>query len=263
MTPHSSRPPDTQKSRSGLLDTILLPPVSGILSYFLARSTRLILLEREIKSTSGDYRRFLKAEVPKFKTHYKKKMSLLIEVSQRDPAVTFGQRLLVRFTVMTIAIYRALLELDVDRTEARAAMADATWRIYSAMISITSWPVRLTTRDPSKRLRRTVKILLWFPFKLTGTPGYAANVWQDGDQFFTHFTHCPPQSFVRRLEALQGGFGDLEAFQQSWCRYDFPGADIIAGDAKRGHYSRRKTLSHGDFVCDMCWKGQPRKEKLR
>ena len=47
--------------------------------------------------------------------------------------------------------------------------------------------------------------------------------------------------------------GDMQAFRESWCRYDWPGADIIAGDGARGHYRRRQTLSHGDAVCDMRW----------
>lgn len=214
------------------------------------------MMQRELRFSSGDRRRFSKTAFPVFKTAYVKAISDIQSVSNHDPATTLGQRILVRFTVLTTAVYRALLVLEVQRPDARAVMADATWKLYRLMVAMTSWPVRLTTRNPSKRLRRTVKILLWFPFKPTGAPGYAAKVWQDGDQFFTHFTHCPPQSFVRRLEEMQGDFGDLEAFRESWCRFDFPGADIIAGDGERGHHSRRRTLSDGDAVCDMCWKGQ-------
>lgn len=46
------------------------------------------------------------------------------------------------------------------------------------------------------------------------------------------------------------------ALRQSWCRYDSPGADIIAADGQRGHYRRPRTLSAGDPVFDMCWKAR-------
>ena len=78
----------------------------------------------------------------------------------------------------------------------------------------------------------------------------------DGELFFTHWTHCPPQSFVRRLVETHGDRGELEAFYLSWCLYDWPGADLLAGDAAHGHYTRPHTMSRGDDVCDMCWSGR-------
>jgi hypothetical protein len=52
-----------------------------------------------------------------------------------------------------------------------------------------------------------------------------------------------------------GDRGELEAFYQSWCLYDWPAADILAGGraGEHGHYERPHTLSQGDSVCDMCW----------
>jgi hypothetical protein len=104
-------------------------------------------------------------------------------------------------------------------------------------------------------MAHTLGALMRFPFSSPGRPGYEARVWSDGDGYHTHFTHCPPQSFVRRLVDEQGDHGELDAFYRSWCLYDWPGADLIAADGQRGHYARPHTLSRGDSVCDMCWSG--------
>ena len=49
--------------------------------------------------------------------------------------------------------------------------------------------------------------------------------------------------------------GPHEAFYQSWCLYDWPAADLLAGARVHDgtHYRRPHTLSRGDAVCDMCW----------
>ena len=79
---------------------------------------------------------------------------------------------------------------------------------------------------------------------------------REGDQIHTHWTHCPPQAFVRELVQAVGDRGEVEAFRRSWCEYDWPGADLIAADGRSGHYERTHTLSEGDSVCDMCWRGR-------
>ncbi|WP_243614772.1 L-2-amino-thiazoline-4-carboxylic acid hydrolase [Shimia aestuarii] len=96
-------------------------------------------------------------------------------------------------------------------------------------------------------------MLLWFPFNAPGAPGYEVRATREGDDILTHFTHCPPQSFARRLSEEINDPKVLEVFRRSWCTYDWLGADLIAGDGCRGHYRRKQTLSHGDPVCDMCW----------
>ena len=105
-----------------------------------------------------------------------------------------------------------------------------------------------------RRIRpNTVNAPLRFPFIAPGVPGYAVDSKIEGEDIFTYFTHCPLQTFVRRLSEDMGDPDALEAFRASWCLYDWAGADVIAGDGRRGHYRREHTLSHGDPVCDMCW----------
>ncbi|WP_448325919.1 hypothetical protein [Sulfitobacter sp. M13] len=168
----------------------------------------------------------------------------------------FGNRLMVELAVFTSAAYRVLLDAGVAPPTARQLVADTGWVVYARMIALSSLPFRLVTRDPARRLQWTIKSLLRFPFSAPGAPGYGVETYLDGDDIITNFTHCPPQSFVRALVAARGDRGDLEAFFASWCQYDWPGADIIAGDGERGHHARTQTLSRGDPRCDMCWKAK-------
>lgn len=109
------------------------------------------------------------------------------------------------------------------------------------------------------RLRRTIRLLLRFPFSAGEPNGYQVETLVEGDRLYTHWTRCPPQQAVRRIIGEHGDRGDLEMFAESWCRYDWPGADLIAADGRSGHYTRARTLSRGDAVCDMCWRGTPEK----
>lgn len=167
-----------------------------------------------------------------------------------------GNRLMVELAVYTTAAYRALLEAGLSQISARSTVADIGWEIYAKLLRLNSLPFRLVTRDSGRRLRGTIGLLLRFPFNASGAPGYAVETRREGEDLLTYWTHCPPQSFVRALVAESGDRGDLDAFYESWCQYDWPGADIIANDGRRGHYERRRTLSRGDPVCDMCWKAQ-------
>lgn len=165
----------------------------------------------------------------------------------------YGNRLMVELAVYTSACDRLLRRNGVAPASAREVLADLGWDVYRRMLALASLPARLATRDPGRRLRWTIRLLLRFPFSAPGAPGYAVETRIEGEDILTHFTHCPPQTYVRRLSVETGDSHALEAFRASWCRYDWPGADLIAADGQRGHYSRRLTLSHGDPVCDMCW----------
>ena len=163
---------------------------------------------------------------------------------------------MVELAVFTAAAYRALLDCGLSREAARNALADMGWLVYTWMLRLSSLPFRLVTRDPGRRVRGTIRLLLRFPFNAPGAPGYEVEAHREGDDLVTNWTRCPPQSFMRELIAKTGDHGDLDAFYESWCLYDWPGADLIASDGRRGHYARRQTLSRGDPVCDMCWKAQ-------
>jgi hypothetical protein len=169
---------------------------------------------------------------------------------------SFGNRLMVELAIYTIACDRILRNQGIAPTSARQVVADLGWVVYRRMLALTSLPFRLVTRNPGRRLRWTIRLLLRFPFNASGVPGYAVDSRIESDDILTYFTHCPPQSFARRLSEQRGDPDALETFRTSWCLYDWAGADVIAADGRRGHYRRAHTLSHGDAVCDMCWVSQ-------
>lgn len=225
---------------------------------FLARAGRQTLVARQLTMRDGSTERWLKPEIRAFIRDLPGVAGQVRKSAYLDDLPTRGSRLMVELSVLTIAAYRLMLSRGVHPDDARRAVADIGWRVYLFGLRLTSLPFRLTSRDPGKRLRRTLRMLLRFPFNGGGAPGYEVVVSENGSDTLTHFTHCPPQSFVRRLVEEQGDKGDLDAFYESWCLYDWPCADAIAADGKRGHYQRPKTLSRGDTVCDMCWRASPR-----
>lgn len=170
-----------------------------------------------------------------------------------DRLPTWGSRLNVVMAVVTTAAYREMLDRGVARDYAATLVADVGWKIYAWMLTASAIPARLFARSPVRRLGWTLKLLMWFPFSAPGKPAYEVRTWSDGERVFTHWTHCPPQTFVRALVAREEDRGELDAFYRSWCLYDWAAADLLAGDGERGHYERPHTLSRGDAVCDMCW----------
>ena len=245
--------------RSGLRD-VLWTIIRRMILTTLRRSASRVLLTREISEYGRASRRWLPPDVDRFMTKVAAVADDLRPVANLDALPKAGNRLMVEMAVFTSAAYRVLLDEGVPADGARALVADVGWDYYARLLRLTSLPFRLTSRDPGLRLRRTIRLLLWFPFSAPGAPGYAVDVRTEDPDILTYFTHCPPQTFVRTLIATQGDRGDLEAFRQSWCKYDWPGADLIADDGKRGHYVRRQTLSAGDPRCDMCWAARGHEE---
>ena len=225
----------------------------GFLRRVVSRAARRVLMDRALADIDGNRLRWLRPEIDRFLGTLEAEATALRPGAKLDALPSFGNRLMVELAVYTAACDRVLRRHGIAPASAREVVADLGWNVYRRMLATASLPVRLATRDPGRRLRWTIGMLLQFPFNAPGAPGYAVETRAEGEEFLTHFTHCPPQSYVRRLSEETGDSDALEAFRQSWCLYDWAGADIIAGDGERGHYRRRRTLSHGDSVCDMCW----------
>ncbi len=228
-----------------------------VLVFYMGRAARRVLMTREFLTSDGTRHRWLRSDLDEFLTALRPELDALRPIAEFDKLAHTGNRIMVELAVMTIAAYRVLCQLGIQPADARAAIADTGWNIYAEQLRLASLPFRLTSRDPGLRLQRTIRLLLRFPFSAPGAPGYAVKSWIEDGNIHTHFSHCPPQTFVRELIAQQGDHGELQAFSDSWCQYDWPGADLIAGDGQRGHYARPRTLSGGDSVCDMCWAARP------
>lgn len=224
-----------------------------LIGRIVVRTARRGLAMRGLRDTEGHEVRWLAPEIEAFVVAMTEEAVRLRPHALQAELPTFGSQLMVEMAIWTMAADRSLRACAIVPETARQVVADLGWDIYRRMLALSALPARLLTRDSGRRLRWTIRALLVFPFAPSGAPGYAVRVSRDGDDLLTHFTHCPPQSFVRRMAWAEDDADSLETFRQSWCRYDWPGADVVAGDGERGHYRRRRTLSHGDPVCDMCW----------
>lgn len=217
------------------------------------RTARRELEHRQLVKADGTEVRWLATQTGAFMDTLDDEVNRLLARAKLETLPGFGNQLMVEMAAWTAAADRALRRHDISPVSARVVVSDLGWRIYRRMLGLTSAPFRLVTRDPGRRLRWTIRTLLIFPFNAPGAPGYEAVTRREGDNILTHFTCCPPQSFIRRIAEEDDDAHTLETFRQSWCMYDWPGSDLIAADGQRGHYRRRQTLSHGDSVCDMCW----------
>lgn len=227
--------------------------ISCVIWWIVWRTCRRHLLIREIRLATGENVRWLAPDCDGFRDTLADEIETLRADGHPARELTGGSRLMAELALFTVAADLAFRRAGVAADCSRDIVADIGWDLYRRMLLLTSLPIRLVTRDPGRRLRWTLGVLLFFPFRPVGAPGYAADLGWESGQVRTHFTCCPPQSLARRVSVQRGDRNVLEAFRQSWCRYDWVGADLIAGDTRRGHYSRSHTLSGGDTVCDMCW----------
>ena len=227
------------------------------------RSARQILKGRLLDLNEPQTGRWLESDIKEYLKQTWVRSDLLMPVAELDNLPTYGNRHNVFLAVITTAAYQEMIARGVPSEYAKTLVGDLGWKVYNWMLTIVSMPFRVIIRDPAKRMERILRALMVFPFSAPGAPGYEVKVWTEGSDTYTHWTHCPPQTFVRRLIELNGDQGELEAFFKSWCLYDWPGADVLADDGQHGHYSRPHTLSRGDSVCDMCWHGCAQTGKKR
>lgn len=225
----------------------------GVARMLVRRASREALQGRLIDPDAPERGRWLRADVRDFRRATWRRVDALLPAARLGALPSFGNRLNVFMAVVTTAAYRELLDRGVAPDYAMTLVADLGWKIYAWMLGAAALPARLLTRTRQRQLERTLALLMRFPFSAPGRPGYEVEVWSDGDGIHTHWTHCPPQAFVRSLVESEDDRGDLEAFRRSWCLYDWAGADLLVGDGERGHYARAHTMSAGDPVCDMCW----------
>ena len=229
----------------------------------LRRTCHRHLANRALHNEGGGTMRWLWQDRNRFLETLDRVVEEMRETAELHALPNGGSRLMVELAVYTVAADAALRRHGISVDCAHSVVADIGWDLYSRMLRLSSLPARIVSRDAGRTLRWTIRTLLVFPFRPVGAPGYEARVFREGDDLQTHFTHCPPQSFAHRAATRLEDPELLEAFRQSWCLYDWPGADIIASDGRRGHYRRPNTLSAGDPVCDMCWRARGARPSAR
>lgn len=134
----------------------------------------------------------------------------LVGYAELDEMERRGNRLNVRLAVLTIALYRALLDAGVPRGHACDLVADAGWGLYDISARTLAAAARFRSRDQQQQINTVIRWLLRFPFSAPGRPGYEVEVQATSDAIYTNWTWCPPQAFVRRLVAEDEDRGDLK-----------------------------------------------------
>lgn len=239
--------------RASVVLRLWLRAVRILVRLLVERAARQALEGRLLDPEDPRRGRWLRSDVGSLLEATWRRVDALVPAARLEELPTYGNRLNVVLAVVTTAAYRELLERGVSREYATDLVADLGWKVYARMVAVSSLPARLLTRSPRRRLETTLRLLMRFPFSAPGSPGYEVRAWREGERFFTHWTHCPPHTFVRSLVEAGEDRGELEAFYRSWCLYDWAAADLLVGDGEHGHYERPHTLSRGDPVCDMCW----------
>ncbi|MDK9556872.1 hypothetical protein QQF73_04485 [Marinobacter sp. M216] len=244
-----------QNKKMSLLNRTFIGGCKRIFKPIFRRSARQVLKGRLLDLEEPERGRWLESDVKEYLKQTWTRSDLLMPIAELDHLPTFGNRLTVFLSVITTAAYQEMMARGVPSEYAKTLVGDLGWKVYNWMLTAVSMPFRVTSRNPARRMERVLRALMVFPFSAPGAPGYEVKVWTEGSNTHTHWTHCPPQTFVRRVIELNGDQGELDAFFKSWCLYDWPGADVIANDGQHGHYTRLHTLSRGGSVCDMCWHG--------
>jgi hypothetical protein len=219
--------------------------------WFTRRQLRRRLGGRSIDPAAPEHGRLTRRDIDAVAERAFRGFDDLVGFAALDDIERRGNRLNVRLAVLTVALYRALLDVGVPRSHAYDLVADAGWGLYEIGARPLVAAARFRSRDQQQRVSTAIRWLLRFPFSAPGRPGYEVEVCEADDAIYTNWTWCPPQAFVRRLVAEDEDRGDLEAFRRSWCAYDWAFNDRLASGT--GDYSRPHTMSYGDTHCDMRW----------
>ena len=161
------------------------------------------LAYRTLQLTHGDTVRWVSGDINGFLETLEletAKMRANAELSKNPNA---GSRLMVELAVYTAAADAALRAYGGATASAHWVMADIGWNLYRRMLVLSSLPSRMISRGPERRLCWTLGGLLIFPFRPVGTPGYEAQIFRNGKNIHTRFTHCPPQTLALRM--VSGG----------------------------------------------------------
>ncbi|MCB1326808.1 MAG: hypothetical protein KDK35_16355 [Leptospiraceae bacterium] len=216
------------------------------------RAARQALEGRLVAPGSPQAGRWLRRDVQAYLGTVWSEVDRLAAEANLEQLPTLGNRHNVFLAVVTTAAYRCLVNQGSAPDYSMLLVGDVGWKVYERLLRLAAFPFRIVTRSRQRRVELTLRSLMIFPFSAPGAPGYEVKAWASEEGFHTHWTHCPPYAFARGIDKKYKK-GELEAFYRSWCLYDWAAADVLVDDGKKGHYTRPKTLSRGDRVCDMCW----------
>ncbi|MBE0409196.1 MAG: hypothetical protein IBX69_05620 [Anaerolineales bacterium] len=158
---------------------------------------------------------------------------------------TLGNRHNVLLGVLTHALYRALLDVGLEKGYVTELVSDLMWKAYEQWIGLPRAFARLTTQDPQEQMNKMLNMFLRYPFN---PPGYDCKILAKTDVFVQDVYRFPVYEYFK-------SHSKEEFMLNTWCTQDFALAQVMT---EGGSYERSHTLAAGDKVCDMKWYGKPR-----
>jgi hypothetical protein len=155
---------------------------------------------------------------------------------------TFGGQQMVRGAVGAVAIYRALRDFGIEKPYAIKLGGDIGYQFYKSTSDPLRWVARLFARNPSKQMDLIQRLIIEIVLQ---SPDYEIVVRKPPSRVEVNVLRCPPYEYVKTF-----GTEEMEFFQKTNCTFDWPVAEYWV---KGGCFSRTKTLSHGDEMCDQKW----------
>lgn len=155
----------------------------------------------------------------------------------REPK--FGNRMNMLLACVTLACFRVLMAIGVEREYAVELIGDMAWKVYERWGRLPILAARLLTRDPRERLRMSVNMFSRFPFT---PPGYLFERLPSNDGIALDMLRCPVAEYFRKQDASDLCMG-------TWCNLDFALAEMWGG-----RLERTETLAAGCARCDFRFK---------
>lgn len=138
-----------------------------------------------------------------------------------------------------LAIYRALLEIDKDKSRVLSTI-EGLFRedFFQGM----GQGIRLLNnlRDPFPVIRPVLRMMT----RLQSPPGYQVIVTDNPDCFVINAVRCFKLEVLTELDARE--------LTTIYCKTD----DWLSEKLSKVHWLRTKTLAAGDEICDFCWSRQ-------
>jgi len=150
---------------------------------------------------------------------------------------TLGARTMARLAAATVGSFRALRDAGLDEDLAVEKTAAINWKLYRRQAAPPWLLAGLSTRDPLKRVRRTMGLLMLFPYSFSGYDMRWAETDSQTVGFDVH--RCPAAEYFQ-------GQGLARLGKTAFCDLDYPLAQewgLLL--------SRPQTLMAGDAFCDF------------
>ena len=149
--------------------------------------------------------------------------------------------------LLTLAIYRSLIEANIETNYAINLLGDIIWQTFLNVRGfipiigpLAKKLITLRTKDPMIILGKLLKIMKKYPYS---EPGYKINFYEKDQIYYWDTYTCSAYDFYKKF-----GNEEMKLFRRLWCTLDYAVAERAV---EGGKYEREHCLADGDEVCDM------------